>query len=241
MASSTNLRGAHRPRHHELHRVDRSGWIRATVLGANDGLLSTGALVLGVVGADGSRTAVLTAGVAGVVAGAASMAIGEYVSVRSQRDLEEADRATEEAELLEDPEGEHAELRLIYERRGLERELADQVATALMAHDALGAHLRDELGVTDELRARPVQAAIGSFLSFAFGAALPLLAAAITSDSVRGVAIALATMVGLVALGALGAAAGGARVWRGALRVGLGGLAALALTYGVGSLVGTAL
>lgn len=211
------------------------------MLGANDGLLSTGALVLGVVGADGGRTAVLTAGLAGVVAGAASMAIGEYVSVSSQRDVEDADRETEATELIEDPEGEHAELQRIYEQRGLDRALADEVATALMAHDALGSHLRDELGVTDELRARPIQAAVGSFLSFVFGAAVPLAATALASDATRGLAIAVATIVGLVALGALGAAAGGAPVQRGALRVSLGGVAALALTYAVGTLVGTAL
>ncbi len=229
-----------RHRHHEVHRSDRSGWLRATVLGANDGILSTGALLLGVVGAGAGRPAVVTAGVAGLVAGAASMGIGEYVSVSSQRDSEHADRETEAFELEIDPAGEHAELRHIYERRGLSRELADRVATELMAHDPLGAHLRDELGLTDELRARPLQAAGSSFLSFLAGALVPLVTASLASDSLRGALTTAATLVALVLLGALGAALGGADRVRGAMRVGLGGAAALLVTYLLGALVGTA-
>lgn len=241
MSSSTGRPGLGRPRHHERHRIERSGWIRATVLGANDGLLSTGALLVGVVGADVARAGVVTAGTAGLVAGAASMAIGEYVSVSSQRDTELADLRTEAEELVEDPEGEHFELRRIYEERGLPPALASEVAEALMDHDALGAHMRDELGVTDELRARPAQAAASSFLSFVVGALIPLTAALSGSDELRGALIAAATLVGLLVLGALGAAAGGASVPRGSLRVVLGGVLAMALTYAVGTLVGAAL
>ena len=231
---------APRPRRHrEVHRLERSGRLRATVLGANDGILSTGALLLGVVGSGQSRDAVLAAGVAGAIAGAASMAIGEYVSVSSQRDVELTERATEAHELRTDPVGEHAELRRIYERRGLDHELADEVATQLMEHDPLEAHLRDELGLTEELRARPLEAAGTSFISFVIGALVPLAAAVLAGSSVRGVAITLATLVSLLALGALGAALGRADMLRGALRVGLGGAAALAVTYGVGLLLGT--
>jgi vacuolar iron transporter family protein len=211
------------------------------VLGANDGILSTGALLLGVVGAGAGRPEVLTAGVAGLVAGAASMAMGEYVSVSSQRDSEHADRATEAYELEVDPAGEHAELRSIYEQRGLTRELADDVASALMAHDPLEAHLRDELGLTEELRARPLQAASSSFVSFVVGALVPLIAAAVSGDALRGVLVTVATLVGLVGLGGVGAALGGASLIRGSLRVGVGGAAALAFTYVIGSLIGTAI
>lgn len=229
-----------RHHHHEAHRSDRSGWLRASVLGANDGILSTGALLLGVVGAGAGRSAVVTAGVAGLVAGAASMGIGEYVSVSSQRDSEQADRAVEAHELEANPAAEHAELRHIYEQRGLSRELADRVATELMAHDPLGAHLRDELGLTEELRARPVQAAASSFASFLIGALVPLVTATLASDSLRGALTTVATLVALAALGAVGAALGGADRVRGALRVGLGGAAALLVTYLLGILVGTA-
>jgi VIT1/CCC1 family predicted Fe2+/Mn2+ transporter len=233
-------RTGHRRHHAELHRSERAGWLRATVLGANDGILSTGALLLGVVGAGGTRAAVLTAGLAGAAAGAASMAIGEYVSVSSQRDAEQADRATEAEELRRDPEGEHAELRGIYRRRGLSPELADRVATELMAHDALTAHLRDELGLTEELRARPVVAAVASFWSFVLGALVPLAGAALGGDSTRGAVVTAATLVGLLILGGIGAALGGASIPRGSVRVGVGGALALALTFVVGSLVGTA-
>ncbi len=227
-------------RHSEVHRSDRAGWLRATVMGANDGILSTGALLLGVVGAGEARAMVLTAGLAGLVAGAGSMGIGEYVSVSSQRDAEEADRAIEERELRADPRGEHAELQGIYERRGLGPDLAAQVAEELMRRDALGAHLRDELGLTDELRARPLQAAWSSFLSFTVGALLPIAAVAVSADSARAIVLVVTTLVALIALGALGAWMGGASMTRGATRVGVGGAVALALTYGVGLLIGTA-
>lgn len=230
-----------RPRHHETHRVGRSGLLRATVLGANDGLLSTGALLLGVIAADEARAIVITAGIAGMAAGAASMAIGEYVSVSSQRDAEHVDRATEAWELLTDPVGEHAELKGIYQERGLEAELADRVASALMEHDPLGAHMRDELGFSEAMRARPVQAAITSFVSFVIGALVPIAAVAVAGASARGAFVVTATLLGLFLLGAAGAALGGARPLRASLRVALGGAAALALTYGVGSLVGTAI
>ncbi len=210
------------------------------MLGANDGILSTGALLLGVAGAGASRSALLTAGVAGLTAGAMSMGIGEYVSVSTQSDTERADRAKEEEELADDPEAETAELRNIYEARGLPRDLAQQVADTLMATDPLGAHLRDELGLTETLAARPMQAAASSLASFAVGAAIPLLVAVLVPAAGRAVAIAAATIVGMVLLGATGAALGGADRWRGALRVGVGGTAALALTYGIGLLFGTA-
>ncbi len=230
------------PTHHraEVHRTDRVGWLRALVLGANDGILSTGALLLGVAGAGADRGQLVIAGVAAVSAGAFSMGIGEYVSVSSQRDTEEADRATEAAELEEDPESELAELKNIYVDRGLDEGLALQVATALSAEDPLAAHLRDELGITDELRARPAQAAWSSLASFAVGAAIPLLTAALWPDSGRVIAITVATVVAMVSLGAVGGRLGGASPWRGALRVGVGGSAALALTYLVGVIFGTA-
>lgn len=210
------------------------------VLGANDGILSTGALLIGVAGAGATRTALLTAGVAGLTAGALSMGIGEYVSVSTQADTEAADRAMEEAELAADPQAETAELRSIYESRGLPRALAQQVADTLMATDPVGAHLRDELGLTEELAARPLQAALASTGSFAAGAAVPLVVAASTGDTVRSIAVTLATLVAMVALGAIGAALGGADRVRGALRVGVGGGAALALTFLIGRLFGTA-
>ena len=222
-----------------MHRSDRSGWLRATVLGANDGILSTGALLLGVISAGAERGAVLTAGLAGVVAGAGSMAMGEYVSVSSQRDTEQADRAMEARELAADPEGELAELTGIYTERGLEPALARQVAVELTRADALGTHLRDELGLTETLRARPMQAAVSSFFSFALGALVPMLAA-LAGDAARGAVVTVATLVGLIALGGRGARLGGASMMRGAARVGVGGGLALALTYGVGALIGTA-
>jgi VIT1/CCC1 family predicted Fe2+/Mn2+ transporter len=235
---------AHAPRslrrHSEVHHSDRSGWLRATVLGANDGLLSTGALLLGVIGAGGTRAAVITAGLAGIAAGAGSMAMGEYVSVSSQRDTEEADRATEAREQATDPAGELAELQGIYEDRGLPSELAAQVAVELTRRDPLEAHLRDELGLTHTLRARPLQAAVSSFLSFVVGALLPMLAAVLAVDGTKGIAVAVATLLGLSALGGLGAKLGGASLVRGSLRVGLGGALALTLTYGIGTLIGVA-
>jgi VIT1/CCC1 family predicted Fe2+/Mn2+ transporter len=235
---------AHPPRsprrHSEVHRSDRSGWLRATVLGANDGILSTGALLLGVISAGSGRGAVLTAGLAGVAAGAGSMAMGEYVSVSSQRDTEQADRAMEARELAHDPDGELAELTGIYEGRGLPRDLAHQVAVELTRKDALEAHLRDELGLTHSLRARPIQAAVSSFFSFALGALIPMIAAAAAAGAFRGAAVTIATLVGLLLLGGLGAQLGGASLTRGSLRVGVGGALALALTYGIGAAIGTA-
>ncbi len=227
-------------RHGEVHRSDRSGWLRATVLGANDGILSTGALLLGVISAGGDRAAVLTAGIAGVAAGAGSMAMGEYVSVSTQRDTEEADRAMEARELAHDPDGELAELQGIYESRGLSPGLAAQVAVELTSRDPLEAHLRDELGLTHAQRARPLQAGVSSFFSFALGALIPMIAAAVFATGVRGAAVTVATLVGLLLLGGLGAQLGGASLTRGSLRVGVGGALALALTYGIGVLVGTA-
>lgn len=230
-------------RHHvpELHRTSRTGWLRAVVLGANDGILSTGALLLGVVGAGAGRGAVLVAGLAALVAGALSMGIGEYVSVSSQADVERADRELEASELAQDPQAETAELRNIYIGRGLDEALASQVADALMATDPLGAHLRDELGHTATSAARPLQAALSSAASFAVGAALPLSAAAVSPAETRGMAVTGSTMVALVLLGALGAHLGGAGRLRGALRVGVGGAIALAVTYGVGRVLGTSI
>jgi VIT1/CCC1 family predicted Fe2+/Mn2+ transporter len=230
-------------RHHraaERHRTSRTGWLRASVLGANDGILSTGALLIGVAGAGAGRGAVLVAGVAAVAAGATSMGIGEYVSVSTQADVERSDRRLEAAELAADPVAETAELRSIYVQRGLPEPLAQQVAEAFMAADPLGSHLRDELGHSEDLAARPVQAALSSTASFAAGALLPLGAAAAAVPSVRVAAIAAATLAALVVLGAVGAALGGAERWRGALRVGVGGAVALAITFAVGSLLGTA-
>ena len=230
------------PRRHfmaEAHRTDRLGWLRAAVLGANDGIVSTGALLVGIAGSGADRTALLTAGIAGLVAGAASMGIGEFVSVSSQADVERAERTKEQRELETDPGAETTELRLIYERRGLDRDLAQQVAESLMAHDPLGAHLRDELGLTREMRARPVAAAWSSFASFAVGALIPLLAAIITpDDGPRVVIIATATLVACVSLGVIAASIGGSNPWRGALRIGIGGAVALAITYLIGALVG---
>lgn len=224
----------------EVHRSDRIGWLRALVLGANDGILSTGALLLGVAGAGATRGQLVVAGVAAVSAGAFSMGIGEYVSVSSQRDTEDADRATEAAELEDDPESELAELKNIYVDRGLDEGLALQVAEALTATDPLAAHLRDELGITDEMRARPLQAASSSFASFAVGASIPLLTAVLAPSAGRAIAITVATVVAMVTLGAVGGRLGGASLWRGAMRVGIGGSAALALTYLIGVVFGTA-
>lgn len=211
------------------------------MLGANDGILSTGALLLGVVGAGASRSAVLVAGFAALVAGALSMGIGEYVSVSSQADVERADIELEASELAEDPQAETAELRNIYIGRGLDEGLAQQVAEALMATDPLGAHLRDELGHSERSAARPVQAALSSTASFAVGAALPLAAAAVAPADVRGLVVTVATLLALVVLGAVGAHLGGAPRARGALRVGVGGAIALAVTYGVGRVLGTSI
>jgi VIT1/CCC1 family predicted Fe2+/Mn2+ transporter len=210
------------------------------VLGANDGILSTSSLVLGVAASGASRSAIITAGVAGLMAGAGSMAAGEYVSVSSQRDTEDADLRLERRELAADPEGELRELGGIYESRGLGPELAAEVARALTAHDALEAHARDELGLPEDRRARPLQAAGASALSFAVGAFLPLLAIGVFGSSSRIVACILVTLLGLLGLGALGARLGGAPVPRAVLRVVFWGAGAMAVTAGVGALVGSA-
>jgi len=225
-------------RHIERHRSERIGWLRATVLGANDGIVSTASLVLGVAGAGATRGGVLTAGVAGLVAGAMSMAAGEYVSVGSQADTEEADLARERRELATQDESERAELAGIYVARGLEPGLARQVADQLMAHDALGAHARDELGITDLQRARPVQAALASAASFAAGAAMPLAAALLSPAGILAAIVTGSSLVVLAVLGAVAARAGGAPVRVGALRVTVWGALAMAITYGVGTLFG---
>lgn len=229
-------RGPHLERHLSL----RSNWLRAAVLGANDGILSTSSLVLGVAAAGASRSAIVTAGIAGLMAGAGSMAAGEYVSVSSQRDTEEADLRLERRELAADPEGELRELTGIYERRGLKPELAAEVARGLSEHDVLEAHARDELGLPEDRRARPLQAAGASALSFAVGAILPLLAIAIFGSSSRIVACILVTLLALAGLGSLGARLGGAPVPRAVFRVVFWGATAMAVTAAVGALVGAA-
>lgn len=226
--------------HRERHRTDRIGWLRASVLGANDGIVSTASLVLGVAAANAARGDVLIAGVAGLVAGAMSMAAGEYVSVRSQADTEAADLARERTELATDAESEHRELAGIYVQRGLDQELAGLVATQLMAHDALGAHARDELGISETLSARPVQAAFASAASFTAGAALPLLVALIVPLGALTFAVAASSLAFLAALGAVAARTGGASAVTGAWRVTFWGALAMALTAGVGALFGTA-
>ena len=226
--------------HREQHRTDRIGWLRAAVLGANDGIVSTASLVLGVAAANVARGDVLVAGVAGLVAGAMSMAAGEYVSVRSQADTESADLARERNELAADAEAEHRELAGIYVKRGLEPTLAEQVATQLMAHDALGAHARDELGISETLSARPVQAALASAASFTAGAALPLLVVLMVPRGALILGVATSSLVFLAALGAVAARTGGAPVAVGAWRVTFWGALAMAITAGVGALFGTA-
>jgi len=227
-------------RHWERHRTQRVGWLRAAVLGANDGIVSTASLLLGVAAADASRDNVLLAGVAGLVAGAMSMAAGEYVSVHSQADTEAADLERERRELETDNESEHNELTAIYIGRGLDSHLARQVADQLMKHDALGAHARDELGITAALRARPIQAALASAASFAVGAALPLVVAALASAANILVGVAGASLVCLAVLGGIAARAGGASVGVGALRVTFWGALAMAVTAAIGGLVGAA-
>jgi VIT1/CCC1 family predicted Fe2+/Mn2+ transporter len=228
-----------RARHKELHRTGRIGWLRAALLGANDGILSTSSLVLGVAAAHAAHSNVLVAGVAGLVAGAMSMAAGEYVSVHSQADTEQAELDLERAELKEDDRGEHKELTAIYVARGLDPSLAKQVANQLMAHDALGAHARDELGISETLRARPIQAALASAGSFAVGAAMPLLVAAVAPTAVLIPLVSGTSLVFLALLGGLAARAGGAGVMVGAIRVTFWGALAMAVTAAVGSLFGT--
>ncbi len=233
-----NRHGGAARRHHETHRTDRVGWLRAAVLGANDGILSTAGLIIGVANRDPALREVLVAGVAGLVAGALSMAAGEYVSVSSQADSEDAARELEKRELAEDAHGERNELVGIYVGRGLDRPLAEQVADKLMEHDALGAHLRDELGLTDEQRPRPLQAALASAVSFAFGALLPLVAALLASKEHLSLTVAIASLFSLTILGAVAARAGGAGIAKGALRVLFWGALAMALAAFVGSRFG---
>jgi vacuolar iron transporter family protein len=223
----------------ELHRTERIGWLRAAVLGANDGILSTSSLVLGVAAAHGTHSNVLVAGVAGLVAGAMSMAAGEYVSVHSQADTEQADLDVERTELKTDDEGEHKELAAIYVARGLDPLLAKQVAQQLMAHDALGAHARDELGISKTLNARPIQAALASAASFAVGAGMPLMVTALAPQSGLIPFVSGASLVFLALLGGLAAHAGGAAVTMGAIRVTFWGALAMAVTAGVGAMFGT--
>ena len=226
-------------RHTERHRSHRIGWLRAAVLGANDGIVSTASLVLGVAAAHSSHASIMLSGVAGLVAGAMSMAAGEYVSVHSQADTERADLARERAELATDSAAEHRELAAIYVGRGLDAALAQQVAVQLMAHDALGAHARDELGISDTLSARPVQAALSSAASFAVGAALPLLVAAAAPERFTIPAVGGASLLLLALLGGLAARAGGAPMATAAARVAFWGALAMGVTAGVGALLGT--
>ena len=223
----------------ELHHVGRVGWLRAAVLGANDGILSTSSLLLGVAAAHATHGSVMIAGVAGLVAGAMSMAAGEYVSVSSQADTERSDLQRERAELKADVMGERKELAAIYVGRGLEPALAKQVAEQLMARDALGAHARDELGISENFLARPVQAALTSAASFAVGAAMPILVTAFAPPAHLIPLVAASSLTFLAVLGALAARAGGSGVVRGAARVTFWGTAAMALTAGIGSLFGT--
>jgi VIT1/CCC1 family predicted Fe2+/Mn2+ transporter len=225
-------------RHAEHHVIDRIGWLRAAVLGANDGILSTASLIVGVAAAANSLSAVLTAGVAGMVAGSMSMAAGEYVSVSSQSDTERADLAREKQELADDPEFETKELATIYVRRGLAPALARQVAEKLMAKDALGAHARDELGISAATIAKPIQAALTSAASFAIGAALPIMALLVTPQRLLVPMVFSTSLVFLALLGAIGAKAGGAAILKPTLRVAFWGALAMALTAGVGALVG---
>jgi VIT1/CCC1 family predicted Fe2+/Mn2+ transporter len=225
-------------RHTERHKTHRTGWLRAAVLGANDGIVSTASLVVGVAAAGASSKSILIAGVAGLVAGAMSMAAGEYVSVSSQADTERADLDRERQELAADPEHEHAELAAIYVERGLDAGLAAAVATQLMAHDALGAHARDELGISDALTARPVQAALASAGTFAVGAALPLLTVVLAPASALIWAVSGSSLLFLALLGSLAARAGGASLTTAAARVTFWGALAMALTAAVGVLFG---
>jgi vacuolar iron transporter family protein len=227
------------PRHLERHRTERIGWLRAAVLGANDGIVSTASLVLGVATASAGRKEVLLAGVAGLVAGAMSMAAGEYVSVSSQADTERADIERERRELATSGPAEREELAEIYVKRGLSPELAHEVADQLMAHDALGAHARDELGISAALQARPVQAAISSAVSFAAGAALPLGLAVLAPTGSLVAVVGGGSLLSLGLLGAVAAGAGGARPWLGALRVVFWGALAMVITAAIGSFFGT--
>lgn len=225
----------------EQHRTQRIGWLRAAVLGANDGIVSTASLIVGVAAAESSRSSVLVAGIAGLVAGAMSMAAGEYVSVSSQADTEQADLNRERSHLATGRETEHAELAAIYVKRGLDAELARQVTTQLMAKDALGAHARDELGITDAMSARPIQAALASAGSFVVGAALPLLLVLLVPVSAIVWTVSGSSLLILALLGFMAARAGGSPVWHSVRRVTFWGALAMGLTAGVGTLFGAAL
>ncbi|BAV46824.1 nodulin-related integral membrane protein [Mesorhizobium loti] len=226
--------------HVENHQVSRIGWLRAAVLGANDGIVSTASLIVGVASAAAPASQVLVAGIAGLVAGAMSMAAGEYVSVSSQSDTENADLARERKELRTQPEFEREELAQIYVKRGLETDLARQVADQLMAKDALAAHAHDELGISEMTTARPIQAALTSAATFSVGAAMPLVMVLVSPASMLVLAVSLASLLFLALLGAIGAKAGGANILRATLRVTFWGAFAMALTAGIGALVGTA-
>jgi vacuolar iron transporter family protein len=227
-------------RHLERHKNHRIGWLRAAVLGANDGIVSTASLVLGVAAAGAEIKSILITGVAGLVAGSMSMAAGEYVSVSSQSDTEQADIEKERLELATQPEHEHAELAGIYVARGLDVGTASTVATQLMAHDALGAHSRDELGISELTASKPLQAAMASALTFAAGSALPLIVVFFTPKTLLNVAVAASSLVFLAALGSLAAQAGGSSALTAAIRVTFWGALAMAITYGVGALFGVA-
>lgn len=224
--------------HHEVHRSHRTGWLRASVLGANDGIVSTSSLIIGVAAANTAQGDIILAGLAGLVAGAMSMAAGEYVSVSSQSDTENADLALEQKSLTENEEYERRELAKIYEERGLTSDLASQVAEQLMLHDALGAHARDEIGITEDSKARPIQAALSSATTFTAGALLPLLVAWLIPLSHLIVFVAASSLVFLALMGAIAARAGGAPILRACVRVTFWGALAMLLTAGVGHLFG---
>lgn len=229
-----------KPSHDENHLVSRIGWLRAAILGANDGIVSTASLIVGVASASAGRSEIVVAGIAGLVAGAMSMAAGEYVSVSSQSDTEKADLDRERMELKTQPEFERRELAQIYEMRGLDPDLALKIADQLMAKDALEAHARDELGISEVTTAKPIQAALTSAATFAVGAALPLIVVLISPTPVLVASVSIASLFFLAALGALGARAGGADMTRATLRVSFWGAFAMALTAAIGSVVGTA-
>ena len=227
--------------HKEHHKSHRAPWLRAAVLGVNDGIVSTSGLMLGVLGASDSKAAILTAGIAGLVAGALSMGVGEYVSVSSQKDSEKADIEIERNSIASNPDKELAELAWIYEQRGVEKELAIQVATQLHAHDAVSAHARDELNINQDALANPLKAALASTIAFSIGALVPIVAALLSNTSDGVYLIVGFSIVGLAVFGSLGAYLGGGHKVHAALRVLIGGAAAMAITYGIGLLIGTSL
>lgn len=227
--------------HTAQHKSHRAPWLRAAVLGVNDGIVSTSGLMLGVLGASANQTAILTAGIAGLVAGAISMGVGEYVSVSSQKDSEKADIEIERQSIASHPEQELAELAWIYEQRGVDKDLAIQVATQLHAHDAVSAHARDELNINQDVLANPIQAAFASTIAFSIGAAVPIVAALLSNGSNGLYVIAAFSIVGLAISGGFGAYLGGGKKRLAAMRVLLGGAAAMAITYGIGLLIGHAL